>query len=74
MLKTLLFTGRNIAYNPDETSIDMAQMFGFIKNQNGNVVIANRIFETRYIIIILQKQRCSRQRYIRQPCRTRVSL
>lgn len=47
MLKTLLFTGRNIAYNPDETSIDMAQMFGFIKNQNGNVVIANRIFETR---------------------------
>ena len=47
MLKTLLFTGRNIAYNPDETSIDMAQMFGFIKNQNGNVVIANRIFEMR---------------------------
>ena len=47
MLKTLLFTGRNIAYNPDETSVDMAQMFGFIRNQNGNVVIANRIFETR---------------------------
>ena len=33
--------------DPDETSIDMAQMFGFIKNQNGNVVIANRIFEMR---------------------------
>lgn len=45
--ENITFTGRNIAYNPDETSIDMAQMFGFIKNQNGNVVIANRIFETR---------------------------
>ena len=25
----------------------MATMFGFIKNQNGNVAVANRIFETR---------------------------
>ena len=30
-----------------ETSIDIATMFGFVKNQNGKVVIANRIFETR---------------------------
>lgn len=25
----------------------MAAMFGFIKNQNGNVAVANRIFEIR---------------------------
>lgn len=46
-LKSLLFTGRNIAYNADEPAIDMASMFGFIKNQEGNIAIANRIFETR---------------------------
>ncbi len=47
MLCSLLFTGKDIVYNPDEPSIDMAAMFGFIKRQDGNAVIANRIFETR---------------------------
>lgn len=47
MLRTLLFTGRSIVYNTDEPAIDIATMFGFIKNSNGVVVIANRIFETR---------------------------
>ena len=47
MLETLLFTGKNVAYNEDNILIENAAMFGFIKNQNGSVVIANRIFETR---------------------------
>lgn len=47
MLQALLFTGRSIVFNADEAATDMAAMFGFIKNQNGNVAIANRIFEIR---------------------------
>lgn len=47
MLRTLLFTGKTIAYVSDNRDMDMATMFGFIKNQNGTVAIANRIFETR---------------------------
>lgn len=47
MLRTLLFTGKNIVFNPDEPAMDTAAMFGFIKNQGGAAVIANRIFETR---------------------------
>lgn len=47
MLRTLLFTGRTIAYDTDNPDMDTATMFGFIKNQNGTVAIANRIFETR---------------------------
>ena len=47
MLRSLLFTGKSIAYNSDEPAIDIATMFGFIKNQNGIVAVANRIFETR---------------------------
>ena len=31
----------------DGSVIDMATMFGFMKNQHGTVAIANRIFETR---------------------------
>lgn len=46
MLRSLLFTGKNIVYNYYEPSISVATMFGFVKNQNGVLVIANRIFET----------------------------
>ena len=47
MLYSLLFTGKSIVYNVDEPAIDMATMFGFIKNEQGMAVVANRIFETR---------------------------
>jgi hypothetical protein len=43
----ILFAGERIVYNPDEEEVDIAQMFGFVKNDNGNVAVANRIFEMR---------------------------
>ena len=46
MLKSLLFTGKTIVFNYYEPSIGVASMFGFVKNKNGMLVVANRIFET----------------------------
>lgn len=47
MLRALLFSGKTIVYDSDDLNISTATMFGFIRNQNGTVAIANRIFETR---------------------------
>ncbi len=47
MLYTLLFVGKDIPYNADDQAITTASMFGFVKNRDGNVVLANRIFEMR---------------------------
>jgi hypothetical protein len=47
ILYSILFGGEKITYNPDNVSIDIAQMFGFISNSGGNIAISNRIFETR---------------------------
>lgn len=47
MLCDILFGGQRIVYNPDDPTIDIAMLFGFIKNEEGTVVVANRIFETR---------------------------
>lgn len=47
MLYVLLFVGKDIPFNADNQAIAVASMFGFVKNKNGNVIIANRIFETR---------------------------
>ncbi len=46
VLYELLFTGKTIPYNPLNKYIETAEMFGFIKNENGSAVISNRIFET----------------------------
>lgn len=46
-LFTVLFTGKNMPYNYDNQAVSIASMFGFIKNENGSIAIANRIFETR---------------------------
>ncbi len=46
VLYGLLFTGRQIPYVPQNPYIDVAVMFGFIKNDNGSAVISNRIFES----------------------------
>lgn len=47
MLSSLLFAGENTVYNSDNLAISDATMFGFVKNRQGNVAVANRIFEAR---------------------------
>lgn len=46
MLGELLFSGKEILYNPTSQAIQLAIMFGFVKNENGKVIPANRIFDT----------------------------
>lgn len=45
MLYAILFEGKNFPYNQYEESIDVGVMFGFIKEEQGNIAVANRIFE-----------------------------
>ena len=59
MISRLLFQGQSIAYNPDDSAIQTAQMFGFVKVEDSNVLIANRIFETRlynYFLLKFEEQ------------------
>lgn len=46
LLYTALFSGERISYNPYNDMISLASMFGFVKNNQGVMIIANRIFET----------------------------
>lgn len=61
MLYELLFTGRPIPYVPHNQDIQAAAMLGFIKNEGGSAVIANRIFESvLYNLFISQEFMVSR--------------
>ena len=60
----LLFHGQSIGYNPDDSAISMALIFGFVKVEDSNVLIANRIFETRlYNMFLLSKDEQSSDIY-----------
>lgn len=56
IIRTLLFTGKSIAYNSDTPAVDIAGMFGFIKNHDGKIEVANRIFETRLYNLYLSEE------------------
>lgn len=63
MLYEILFLGKTYAYNPDSEQIDKGRMFGFIKEENGNAVIANRIYETRLYNMFLSEEMLSSDTY-----------
>ena len=47
ILQNILFGGERIPYNPDYIPAMDGEMYGFIKNEDGALAIANSIFETR---------------------------
>ncbi|MCD8118301.1 MAG: ATP-binding protein [Lachnospiraceae bacterium] len=56
-LYAILMKGSDMSYSPDIETIDVAQMYGFVKIVNSKVVIANRIFETRlYNFFLLSEE------------------
>lgn len=56
LVYSLLFTGTKIPYNPLNKAIETAQLFGFIKNSEGDVMISNRIFETILYNLFLSEE------------------
>lgn len=50
---SILFTGKESPYNVLNQAIATAEMFGFVKNRNGVVTIANRIFEMVFYNLFL---------------------
>ena len=49
----ILFAGKEIPYNPLNQVIEIATMFGFVKNEKNTVAITNRIFETVFYNLFL---------------------
>ena len=46
-LYDLLFIGAEKSFNIDNSTINLGYMYGFFKNSDGKVKVANKIFETR---------------------------
>lgn len=63
LLYSALFSGERISFNPDNDTLEIAAMFGFIKNNQGIMTVANRIFETRLYNLFLSEDEISSHIY-----------
>lgn len=45
MIEDILYRGRRIPFSPEQKSINLGVMFGFLKEADGQVAVANRMFE-----------------------------
>lgn len=59
MLYAMLFKGEEYSFTIDNSVIETAHMYGFVKNSSGKMQIANRIFETRLYNYFLSVERTS---------------
>ena len=57
MLYELLYEGQSFPYNTDDEILDIASMFGYIKECEGKVMVSNRIFETRLYNLFVSEER-----------------
>lgn len=63
MMASILFEGKDIPFVATNASIDMAVMFGFVKNSKNIVTISNRIFETVLSNHLLSEETLGNQMY-----------
>jgi len=63
MLKLILFQGKRISFNADTREINFAAMLGYIRNNNGSMQVANRIFEIRLCNLFLSEEELTEALY-----------
>lgn len=56
LLEEILFKGSQVPYNRYNQVMDMGMMFGFLKEENHVVAIANRIFEIFFYNLFISEQ------------------
>ena len=57
VLYELLYEGQTFLYNTDDRVLNIGEMFGYLKDDKGKVMVANRIFETRLYNLFISEER-----------------
>ena len=63
MIEGILYQGRRIPFEIDVKPINIGKMFGFLKEVDGQVAIANRIFEMKLLNTFITKEALRSESY-----------
>lgn len=56
IMEQILYQGRKIPFSPAQKSMNLGVMFGFLKEEDGHVAIANRIFEMYLLNLFIAQE------------------
>ncbi len=56
LIEEIVYQGKKVPFSPDTKAVNMGLMFGFLKEQNGRLAVANRIFEMRIINLFITEE------------------
>ncbi len=56
MIEDIIYCGRRIPFSMEAKPINLGMMFGFLKEENGRVMIANRLFEMCLLNLFMAKE------------------
>ncbi len=63
MLEQILYQGRHIPFEPDVEPISIGKMFGFLKEENGQTAVSNRIFEMKLLNTFITREALQSESY-----------
>jgi len=63
ILEDIIYRGEQIVYSPIAKSVNMGVMFGYLKEENGRVIIANRIFEMALLNMFITEESTESEAY-----------
>lgn len=63
MIESILYQGRKIPFSPDEKAVSIGVMFGFLAEKEGQVAVANRMFEMYLLNLFMTKEALKSEMY-----------
>ena len=63
MIEDMLYQGKQIPFSPDVEAVSVGVMFGFLKEKENMVVVANRIFEMRLLNLFIAEEASKSETY-----------
>lgn len=63
LIEEIVYQGKKTLFSPDTKAINMGVMFGFLKEQDGRFVVANRIFEMRMLNLFITEESLKSEAY-----------
>ena len=63
MIESILYRGSRIPFEVDVKPINIGKMFGFLKEVNGQVAVANRMFEMKLLSTFITKEALKSESY-----------
>lgn len=56
IVEDIIYCGKKVPFSLEEKSINLGSMFGFLKEENGHVAVANRMFEMCLLNMFMAKE------------------